>query len=659
MRSSVCFQDECRYEKHLLRYLHDDENLSKKRQKNKKNSKTRPKSSISKPRPSRSRTIDLEDIEEDATEKRLSSPNNVEVAPLGHNRTRPAEPAPLSDSPSNDDAADNGVVVDKDPSQSGDRVAGPVDLDERDEDSELRAMFYLPKWSPVFPPSGAKPLPGGEEGLKVLLGDVAELLCRSPPPLDLDLDLEAAVAASSPPAHWRPQQPFQVSFTLDVDDEDEDFLMIMSGNNSPKADEKTSGDEQLTVRPHLEDQEQDISKRPPDSPTWDEVFEGGDKDDDRAARECGQEPIEIRSDDSEEDVACRDVSRKEEAPDVTEGKLVDAVIENSMDLFEDDEAFLQMTIPDIVTPRMSPAVGEANATKHASTVSKGRSLLLSSPTCGPLRSRPNLPEHSTPTTADTLCRERAAAEEPVDSATQPKSFLEERRWQPLDGSRDFFSVNFDLGYSLEESEEEQGNDAALSRPGEKTPVVGSSTPGSSFLASKKPHEARLSTPQAQVQSRAENSRHVLSPLTSPVWLPGAQRVAATPTLHSGLKRRRLEAQGALPEFGRSGCGIGGSHPHPGCFCFFCKYQPTHTLTANPLTFLCSLLPHSLVSFTVMCSSDSEDEVLVHKRRQNKVDPLSSPHPQAVREVVAKAMFRLQENLIPIRLAFHGSLLVHR
>lgn len=475
---------------------------------------------------------------------------------MGHNRT---EPGPSFASPSNDlcthDAVDEGVVVEKDALESEDRAARPVDSNKQDEDYELQAMFYLPKRSPVFPPSTVKALPGAEEGLKVLLSNVAELLSRSPPPLDLHLD--ADVAASSPAAHCRPQQSFRVSFTLDVDDEDEDFLMITSGGNSPKADGKTSGDKQPTVKPHLKELLQDLGEKPADSPTWDEVFDKEDQDGDGAARDSGEEPdvqvVEFQSDDVEEDVSCREVIRKEE---VTQGNSVQAVTENSMDLFEDDEAFLQMTIPDIstpaVTPRVSSAEGEANETKHLTAVSNKSSLLLTSPTCRPLRSRLNPQELLTPPTADQPRREHpkaAAVEEPAHLATEPKSFLEERSWPPLDGSHDFFSVNFDLGYSLEESEEEQDDIAAPYQPCEKTSVVGSSTPLSSFPTSRKARE---------VQSRGGNPHPIPSPLTSPVCLPRAQQVVATTTLHSNLKRQR-------PEFESSACGIGGSHPHPGWF----------------------------------------------------------------------------------------------
>lgn len=513
-------------------------------------------------------TIDLEDIEEDATEKRPSSPHNVEMVLEGHSATLHAEPEPLSDCPSND----LNIVVEKDPAKLVSRAVGLVDLDEQDEDFELRAMFYLPKWNPVVPPSTVKLLPGGEEGLQVLLSDVAELLSRSPPPLDLDLDLEPHVAASPPPAPWRPQQPFQVSFTLDVEDEEDDLLMMMmSEDNSTKADKETSGKEQLTARPHLEEQQQDIGCRLVDSPTWDEVFDEEDKRDDRAARESDIQVGEFHTDDSEEDVRCRDVIRKEEVADMSEGKPVQPVMENSMDLFEDDEAFLQMTIPDIstpaVTPRTSPgSEGKATVTKHMSTVSRGRCLVFTSPTCEPSRSRLNPSGPHTPSTTGTPCQEPAAA--------------------------DFFSVNFDLGYSLEDSEEEQDDVPAPSRPCEKTPVVGSSTPLSSFLASRKPQEAcraRLSTPLAQAQSRGENSCPIPSPLTSPVCLLGARRVVATPTLSSGLKRRRLESQGALPV-----CESGGSHPHPG-WCFFIVTK--HKLK----TLNCETFNFSFLSSTIFLS----------------------------------------------------------
>ncbi|XP_075874046.1 Fanconi anemia group M protein [Nelusetta ayraudi] len=606
-------EGECQYEKDLLPYLHGEDNLSKNRQKNKKGSKTRPKSSSSRPKPSRSMTFDLEDIDEDATEQKPSSPHNrvivVAGAAAGHNVTHPADPEPLSDSPSNDLCAEDGVfddrvVLEEDATDSEHTAAGPVDLDERDEDFELRAMFYLPKWSPAFPPLTAKLLPGGQEGLKVLLGNVAELLSRSPPPLHLDLDLEADVAASPPPAHWGPQQPFQVSFTLDVEDEDDDLLMMMmSDDDSPKADyargKKTSDDGQPAAGPRLEEQQQDVGGRPADSPTWDEVFDKEDADEDHVARENGIEPNiqveEIKSDsDSEEGVSCRTVTRKEEVPDVTDWKTVQPVMENSMDLFEDDEAFLQMTIPDISTPAVTPrtsleAEGDATGTRHTSATTSGGRSLLTSPTCGPPQSRLNPLGHHSPTTTKTPRREHAgaaaaaAAEEPADSVVQHKSLF--------DGSHDFFSVNFDLCYSLEDSEEEEEQ--------EKPPAVGSSTPLSSFHTSRKPQEpckARLSTPQTQAPLGGENSRPLTSPLTSPLWLPGARRAVATPTLPAGLKRRRLEAQGALQEFERSACGSGGSRPRP----------------------------DSSFSLPARWSSDSEDDVLVHKRRQNKVDPLSSP-----------------------------------
>lgn len=523
-------------------------------------------------------TFDLEDIDEDSTEQRPSSPHNAEVAAAGgHNVTHPAEPEPLSDSPSNDLCAEDGVfddhvVLEEDATESERTAAGPVDLEERDEDFELRAMFYLPKRSPAFPPLTAKLLPGGQEGLKVLLGNVAELLSRSPPPLDLDLDLdlEADVAALPPPAHWGPQQPFRVSFTLDVEDEDDDLLMMMmSDDDSPKADyargKKTSDDGQPAAGPRLEEQQQNVGRRPANSPTWDEVFDGEDADEDHVASENGKEPDiqveEIKSDsDSEEGVNCRNVTRKEEVPDVTDWKTVQPVMENSMDLFEDDEAFLQMTIPDISTPAVTPRTslegkGDATRTRHTSATTSGGRSLLTSPTCGPPQSRLNPLGHHSPTTAKTPRREHsaaaAAAEVPADSVVQHKSLF--------DGSHDFFSVNFDLGYSLEDSEEEEQ---------EKPPVVGSSTPLSSFHTSRKPQEpceARLSTPQTQAPHRGENSRPLPSPLMSPLWLPGARRAVATPTLPSGLKRRRLEAQGALQEFERSACGSRGSRPHPGWF----------------------------------------------------------------------------------------------
>ncbi|KAF6721846.1 hypothetical protein FQA47_016379 [Oryzias melastigma] len=69
------------------------------------------------------------------------------------------------------------------------------------------------------------------------------------------------------------------------------------------------------------------------SPTWDDVFEdevvGVDNEEQERLRARGNEEVERRSE------------------EVADGA---SQTDESMELFEDDEAFLQMTIPDIPTP---------------------------------------------------------------------------------------------------------------------------------------------------------------------------------------------------------------------------------------------------------------------------------------------------------------------
>ncbi|KAF6721825.1 Fanconi anemia group M-like protein [Oryzias melastigma] len=135
--------------------------------------------------------------------------------------------------------------------------------------------------------------------------------------------------------------------------------------------------------------------------------------------------------------------------------------------------------------------------------------------------------------------------------------------EPLKTSNHLFSVNFDLGFSLESSEDEA--DAPASPPPKKQ----ASLPGVSDSST--PHKRFIPTcavspdhPSLQITSGREA---LLSPITP---------TGPLQTLQSGsLKRRRLN--------------VIDSPPKP------------------------------------ECDSDSEDDVVLHKRKiQNKVNPLSSP-----------------------------------
>nr|XP_061824249.1 Fanconi anemia group M protein homolog isoform X1 [Nerophis lumbriciformis] len=411
---------------------------------------------------------------------------------------------------------------------------------ESKEDVELQAMFYLPKW---VSPTKYSVIPGSDASLKVILANVAELLSRSPPPL---ADLDAIIADWTPPFIPDPHQPFQVSFTLNVDDD-------------------ASDDEADVVkdRPYQEPVDRDG-----DSPTWDEVFE--DEGTNKA------EGIMHRQKDLTEDVgeatihervekaSCLDdVTQADAKPELAYCELMD----DSMDLFGDDEAFLQMTIPDIPTPengdtpRTSPNVdGITNSTKKMQALLEACDVRLNQP----LYNATDI------------------------SSTKPiRSSSESVESPSLD-----FAVNFDLGYSLEDSEEE--GDAVVASlntnvlPPQKQEAANSSTPRGGFHRPAAPSCSEFSTSQ---MPRGRRERDKTLPMTSKMGTllsPGATLTSpsAFRLSLSSLKRSRPED---TANESRSAT-ASHSHLHP-----------------------------------AECHTDSDDEVIIHKRRHvNKVNPLSSP-----------------------------------
>lgn len=574
--------------------------------------------------------FDLEYIDEEAdellavTKQRPSSPFDAE-SPCDHVTNQPV-PEAVCNSPSNDfyqgeDLFDGRVILSQDVVESERAAVGPVDSGCEDEDFERQAMFYLPKWAAAFPPSTAKLRAGREDSLKVLLGNVAELLSRSPPPLTEDLEVD--VAASPPPTSRGPQQPFQVSFTLDLDDDDDDdddddevmMMMMMNSedNNAPKTDCDEVGNSDI----HQDLPRLDVGcpGTVAESPTWDEVFGeeevNNNQDESENSKEADVEKVITKSNTHDEDVGCWDDERNEEMPDVAEGggeDIMDPMTDNSMDLFEDDEAFLQMTIPDISTPAVTPqtspgaedrttalkkmpspspvltaanqrSITEPTESKHRLATTHADDLSLTNPIkCHPPHARPKLQEKNSTTTTQTLhSAHTAAANEPASLVTAHKSSVEQQNWKSSDSSYDFFSVNFDLGYSLDDSEEEREQDegpapsTSTSPLSKKLPVTNSSTPLNSFQRARQPLEScepKLSTRQTELDHRRENSHLLESPVSSPIALPGARRASSTPSLPAGLKRRRLEGCRAS-EFEdskreRSVCGTS-SRPHPSWF----------------------------------------------------------------------------------------------
>ncbi|XP_039993033.1 Fanconi anemia group M protein [Xiphias gladius] len=710
-------EGECRYEQELLPYLHKADAVShvKNGQKRQKSAKIGTKTTNNQPTLSRSTLSDRECIDQEAerektqrtltvTKKRLPAEHDSEPPYEDFTDHRGPEsicPLPSKNDCPEADLEDDCIIINEDVIKSQCAVREPVTLDsisqlitktDEDEDVELQALFYLPKWDSEPPPCSAKLLPGRDESLKVILANVAELLSRTP--LSPTADLEADMAARSPsPSRQLLHRPFQVSFTLDVDDDDDDEVMMSNADyDRPRADsyQPPVGEEDNKIFDDLPHEKQQPVHVAADSPTWDEVFGDEEVNDDDHIREDSKEKddemynnpkedqigeeaeknMETKCNNnnmSEEEDSWDDV-RIEDMPDLMDGGVKDdrasqhsSQMDKSMDLFGDDEAFLQITIPDIstpgITPWTSPCAGHiSNSTKEMSNASQMHnpskpcsSMHTADSThrlntvhtdelthtehithslCAKLTLDANTAKHYTHTAAASKSLTGNSVTDKLITA-HCKSPTVQPNAESFDSSHDYFSVNFDLGYSLEDSEDEvevgavptpclltspqpkKQADSPVSLPA----VTHSSTPCNSFTRQRMHvqfSESKLSTPQRYpVDRKREMSSLLTSPLISkggtlpsPIMSVGVRRTlvpgpagSRTPSSPSCLKRRR--PGGRTPE-AAGGYGV----ENKSC-------QESVCVSDSP--------PHPV------CDNDSEDEVVVLKRRhQNKVNPLSSP-----------------------------------
>uniref|UniRef100_A0A3B4UXE2 ATP-dependent RNA helicase FANCM n=1 Tax=Seriola dumerili TaxID=41447 RepID=A0A3B4UXE2_SERDU len=702
-------EGECRYEQELLPYLNEADAVGhvKNRQKKQRSAKTCTKTTNNKPKLSHSTLSDLECPDEEADREKTERTSLVSTLAVtkqrppaehdtealyedfsDHLRPEAIHPPPSKNDCPEADMDDDCAIIDEGVINSECAVTEPIHLHsisqlitkiDEDEDVELQAMFYLPKWDSAPPPSSAKLLSGNDESLKVILANVAELLSRSPPSPPAGLEADMA-APSLPPSPRQLHQPFQVTFTLDVDDDDDDEVVVSEADNaSPRVDshQRPVGEEESEIYNDCPHQEQQLVRKGADSPSWDEVFGDEEVNDDHHLREDGRETDlqeEQIIEDAENNKGSWDDLSNEGTPDLIDGGVKDdrasqcsSKTDKSMDLFEDDEAFLQMSIPDIstpgITPRTSPCARDiSNSTKKMTNTSQlhdpthpcstthaadsthrlntvqtdelTHTMLITHTTHAKLTPQDanmyNTTKHNTNTTAP--------SKRIIDSSVTDEVFTADCKSPTVhrnaDTSPDYFSVNFDLGYSLEDSEDEAEVEAApcmltSPRPKKQTdsplslPAVSkSSTPNNTFTRQRTPaqfSESKSSTAQMFSEQRRRGMSPLLtSPLMpkggglpSPITSLGAKRTLIpgpagphTPTSLSSLKRRRPMGH---PVKAERGSGVENK-----------SSQEPVVVSDSP--------PHP-----VGCNSDSEDEVVVLKRRhQNKVNPLSSP------EVVSKA-----------------------
>lgn len=513
----------------------------------KKNSKNCAKLVINKCEPPRSVSSDLKCIPErlsGALQQRPSQPQDSKESydDLTHG------PGPSEGFPEVDLSDD--VIINEHDTKTDGTMVEPVRSDENsqlkvngDEDFDLQTMFYLPKWRSASPPPSAKINPGEDKSLEVILANVEALLSQSPPSLIEHLDPDV----TGPPLFRLP--PFQVSFTLDVEDIDNDMMASDPENDPMLRDSAKSsvGQENREIPQSQAQVEQSASKgkKTAESLTWDAIFDAEDDEEENDCDDSKQvdqmdEEIKIASGYmAGENPSCGDDMRDEKVWEWTDGVKDDPQMDNSLDLFGDEEAFLKMTIPDVPTPGVSPRMSPAKqATQNPCRSTKA---------CGD--------NVATNPTADALQVRAQKAQNTTDNAVT--SHLQVQQ-SSFDKSHDLFSVNFDLGYSLDDSDEDREDDPGPWASASALPLkqADSSTPCSYFHKKPlQPKEPKLPTPQMSSEHRRRSvSSFFASPpkgdaFPSPITSTRARRIILpgpssphTPSVLSSLKRRRLSDQ---------------------------------------------------------------------------------------------------------------------
>nr|XP_043903521.1 Fanconi anemia group M protein isoform X1 [Solea senegalensis] len=609
-------EGECRYERELRPYLRRTD-VAGRAKSGEKTQKSAAKTTSSKTKPPHSTASALGRIAEEADREKTQRRSLLSMMAVAkHTCPSPWEtqtaydftdypgpeafcpPCPKNDSPEaggnddcviiNEDVMESENTVEREPRQSV-SISQLVPKMDEDEDVETQAMFYLPKWDsvpPPPPPSSADLLPGKGESLKIILANVAELLSRSPlsPPAGLEADV---AAPSLPPSHQEIHYPFQVSFTLGVDEDDDEEMMADDDDDdgaSPMRASRQSpvGEEQSET---CRDSVPDVAA---DSPSWDEVFGDEEVDDDHHVKEGSVEAEKRQNDDGQ--------MKKEHS--AVAASPCGSQSNESMDLFGDDEAFLQMTIPDVSTPGITPRKSDVSPTTESMSHNTSNAHKPTNP-CRVIADDNTL-KHDTHTAAPP-CKPMTDFSM-TDEIGDCKSPTVQHKAESFESSRDLFPVNFDLGYSLEESSEDEADtECVVTSPRAEgqaaPPVSNSSTP---FNRNTRMPESKLSTPHMFSGQRHKDT----SPLTlmsesgalpSPITSAGVRRTLLpgprTPSLLSSSKRRR-----------QTGCEESVCVPNP----------PPRTV--------------------VECNSDSEDDIVLPKKRQNMVNPLSSPDVSKISDV---------------------------
>ncbi|XP_062378113.1 Fanconi anemia group M protein isoform X2 [Sardina pilchardus] len=466
-----------------------------------------------------------------------------------------------------------------------------------EQDSEFEELFYLPKSCKT---SMLKPFRESSVSLTTILENVKQFLSVSPP---LTIDVEFSLTDTSPnheitrdskkvkPDLLHEDDPFQINFCLeenydDADDNDDEMMEVGSVEHEVK--EMPAGSPDLndsSCLPNLQKEATEDS-REMTSPTWDEVFED-----------------ENKQPEVEDDIKLVQPLKHT----VSNGTLQHNIMDESVDLFGDDEVFLQVSLPDIPTP-------DKNFSNHTA------SELLR------IRKEPD------ESPAETVFKASADSTQ-ISNTTSPSDTRQQlvQNSEHFDLSQDFFSVNFDLGYCLEDEDVEEDEVEERDNLQSTTPPLAKSEHESTPKALHKPGHA-ITTPThrrpisvtspgsclkqtGQASALSAKDYSFLSPSLTLKQRLAIRSKTSTPS-HATLTshERRPETSAAQQSLTRAQRQTQWSTSPKSSL-------PKATLPANPS----GHLPQ-----TEHPASDSEDDLIIRKRsRQGQLNPLSSPEQPTV------------------------------
>ncbi|KAJ8341639.1 hypothetical protein SKAU_G00339300 [Synaphobranchus kaupii] len=460
--------------------------------------------------------------------------------------------------------------------------------------SEL-SMFYLPQWD-VCPK--LQHLPGTQEKVRAILANVKDFLSK---PLLPDSAQERLLDPKPKPkerqAHPEPGEwgdLFQVNFCLEVEEEEK-----LGDSASPDHDSDGLPPDIPTKTKSMSGE---LISSAPCSPGWDEVF---DDDGDAEGLLGGVATLASKG-----RSPLPPLDHRIKDPDAS--VPANAVLDESMDLFGDDDDFLLVSMPNFPSdPAQKQTFEEPSGETENSRSERNGEV----------------------TGVGVLKRSRLAS--PGARRLQ--------NTESFDCSQELFSVNFDLGYSLEDSDE---GEEPVTGGGTKevfhhsAAVTHKRTPGPSLaprqnslpspVHSRVHHPRCVSTPLAIQTGRREGlplTSRVASSL-SPVArrLQGASRLPTTPgrvTSHSPSGAAR---QPGLPASRHCGAAYEAQTPRAQAGQVSTKRSLLQTNSS-----LCENGPDNPPAG--LGCSDSEEEMVVRGRgRRGKNNPLASPATKTLSDV---------------------------